>query len=287
MALLLLFLLVRKRAAAVLFHRCAVLMWRERRAFFVAVIVPHALVSAPGIVGNFVLFVFLFRAHRLVVSPPRVLGKRSHRVIFANRSDAGRQLAAKLAAYSGPDTRVLALPRGGVPVAHEVAQALGVPLDVFIVRKLGAPGREELAIGAIASGGVKVLNRETIEELGVSDAAIAEVVQREEAELRRREVLYRGGLPAQDVAGRTVLLIDDGLATGASMYAAILALRARSPARIIVAVPVAPADTVMQLQPYADDVVVIAMPRPFRGVGAWYADFTQTTDEEVREMLHA
>ncbi len=244
----------------------------------------YALLGSSGI--SFFSF-FFFGLIGCFVSPSRTLGKRDHRVIFANRSDAGKQLAAKLFAYRGPDTRVLALPRGGVPVAHEVAQALGAPLDVFIVRKLGAPGREELAIGAIASGGVKVLNRETIDELGVSEAAIADVVLREETELRRREELYRGGLPAQDVSGRTVLLIDDGLATGASMYAAILALRARSPAKIIVAVPVAPADTVMQLQPYADDVVVIAMPRPFRGVGAWYADFTQTTDEEVREMLHA
>jgi predicted phosphoribosyltransferase len=208
-------------------------------------------------------------------------------VIFADRSDAGKQLAAKLAAYSGPDTRVLALPRGGVPVACEVASALNAPLDVFIVRKLGAPGREELAIGAIASGGVKVLNRETIEELAIDEAKIAEIVQREQLELRRREETYRGGLPAQDVTGRVVLLVDDGLATGASMYAAILALRARSPAKIVIAVPVAPPDTVAQLQQYADDVVCLAMPRPFRGVGAWYADFTQTTDEQVREMLHA
>ncbi len=208
-------------------------------------------------------------------------------MIFTDRSDAGKQLAAKLAAYGGPGTRVLALPRGGVPVGFEVAEALGVPLDVFIVRKLGAPGREELAIGAIASGGVKVLNRETIEELQVNESTIADIVRREEAEVHRRELTYRGGLPAQDVAGRTVLLIDDGLATGASMYAAILALRARSPAKIVVAVPVAPADTVVQLQPYADDVVCLAMPRPFRGVGAWYADFTQTTDDQVREMLHA
>jgi predicted phosphoribosyltransferase len=206
-------------------------------------------------------------------------------VIFADRSDAGKQLAAKLAAYSGPDTRVLALPRGGVPVAFEVAQALGAPLDVFIVRKLGAPGREELAIGAIATGGVKVLNRETIEELGVDETTLNAIVRREEAELRRREQTYRDGRPPPDVEGHTVLLIDDGLATGASMYAAILALRALSPKKIVVAVPVAPPDTVMQLQQYADDVVVLAMPRPFRGVGAWYADFTQTTDEEVREIL--
>jgi predicted phosphoribosyltransferase len=206
-------------------------------------------------------------------------------VIFTDRSDAGKQLAAKLAAYSGPDTYVLALPRGGVPVAYEVAKALEAPLDVFIVRKLGAPGREELAIGAIASGGVKVLNRETIEELAVDEATLNAILLREETELRRREQTYRDDRPKPDVAGCTVLLIDDGLATGASMYAAILALRALSPDSIVVAVPVAPPDTVVQLQQYADDVVVLAMPRPFRGVGAWYADFTQTTDEEVREML--
>lgn len=206
-------------------------------------------------------------------------------VIFADRSDAGKQLAAKLAAYSGPDARVLALPRGGVPVAYEVAKALQAPLDVFIVRKLGAPGREELAIGAIASGGVKVLNRETIAELGVDESTLNAIVRREETELHRREKTYRDDLPPLDIAGRTVLLIDDGLATGASMYAGILATRAMSPRRVVVAVPVAPPDTVVQLEEYADDVVVLAMPRPFRGVGAWYADFTQTTDEEVREML--
>ena len=206
-------------------------------------------------------------------------------VIFADRSDAGKQLAAKLAAYSGPDARVLALPRGGVPVAYEVAKALQAPLDVFIVRKLGAPGREELAIGAIASGGVKVLNRETIAELGVDESTLNAIVRREETELHRREKTYRYDLPPLDIAGRTVLLIDDGLATGASMYAGILATRAMSPRRVVVAVPVAPPDTVVQLEEYADDVVVLAMPRPFRGVGAWYADFTQTTDEEVREML--
>lgn len=206
-------------------------------------------------------------------------------MIFADRSDAGKQLAAKLVAYSGPDTRVLALPRGGVPVAYEVARALHAPLDVFIVRKLGAPGREELALGAIASGGVKVLNRETIEELGVGEALLNDIVRREELELHRREEAYRDKLAPLDIGGHTVLLIDDGLATGASMYAAILAVRAMLPQRVVVAVPVAPSDTVAQLQPYADDVVALAMPRPFRGVGAWYANFTQTTDEEVREML--
>ncbi len=208
-------------------------------------------------------------------------------MIFADRSDAGKQLGEKLQAYGGPDTRVLALPRGGVPVAYEVSRALTAPLDVFVVRKLGAPGREELAIGAIASGGVKVLNRETIDELGIDEITISHIIRREEAELLRREHAYRGGLRGQDVGGRTVLLIDDGLATGATMYAAILAMRRRSPAKIVVAVPVAPADTAAQLQKSADDVVCIATPRPFGGVGAWYADFTQTTDAQVRDLLHA
>lgn len=208
-------------------------------------------------------------------------------MIFADRADAGKQLAGRLAAYAGADTRVLALPRGGVPVAFEVARGLGSPLDVFIVRKLGAPGREELALGAIASGGIKVLNWETIEALGVTDATVDEIARRESIELERREQAYRRGRPPQDVTGRTVLLVDDGLATGASMYAAVLALRAREPAKIVVAVPVAPQDTVTQLAQYADDVVCIAMPRPFRGVGAWYADFRQVTDDEVTELLNA
>jgi predicted phosphoribosyltransferase len=207
-------------------------------------------------------------------------------MIFEDRGDAGRQLAAKLSAYADGDTRVLALPRGGVPVACEVARALQAPLDVFVVRKIGAPGREELAIGAIASGGVRVLHDETIALLGVDRAAIAEITKRESRELERREMLYRGGLPAPDVAGCTVILVDDGLATGASMHAAILALRKRSPHRIVVAVPVAPHDTCTALAPYVDDLVVVATPQPFRGVGAWYADFSQTSDEEVRTLLH-
>jgi predicted phosphoribosyltransferase len=174
-----------------------------------------------------------------------------------------------------------------VPVAFEVARGLGSPLDVFIVRKLGAPGREELALGAIASGGIKVLNWETIEALRVADATVDEIARRESIELERREQAYRQGRVPQDVTGRSVLLVDDGLATGASMYAAVLALRAREPAKIVVAVPVAPQDTVTQLAQYADDVVCIAMPRPFRGVGAWYADFRQVSDDEVTELLNA
>lgn len=206
-------------------------------------------------------------------------------MIFENRADAGRQLAAKLAANAGGDTRVLALPRGGVPVGYEVARAIHAPLDVFVVRKIGAPGREELALGAIASGDVRVLNEETIAYLGVDPGTIEAITLRELRELRRREREYRGDLPAHDVEGRTVILVDDGLATGASMHAAILALRERFPKRLIVAVPVAPADTCAALEPRVDELVVLAMPEPFRGVGAWYGDFSQVSDAQVRALL--
>jgi putative phosphoribosyl transferase len=206
-------------------------------------------------------------------------------MIFENRADAGRRLAAKLRAYAGEDTRVLALPRGGVPVAYEVACSLNAPLDVFVVRKIGAPGREELALAAIASGGVRVLNEETIAVLGVDDAVLEEITQRELRELERREDAYHGTLPAQDVAGRTVILVDDGLATGASMQAAIIALRARKTQAIVVAVPVAPLDTSALIASLCDDLVVVSTPEPFRGVGAWYADFAQVSDEEVRALM--
>lgn len=206
-------------------------------------------------------------------------------MIFEDRGDAGRRLAAKLSAYAGSETRVLALPRGGVPVAYEVARALHAPLDVFVVRKIGAPGREELALGAIASGGVRVLNEDTIAMLGVDPQTVEAIAEREQRELERREQAYRAGLPAPDVRDRTVILVDDGLATGASMYAAILALRTRAPKNIIVAVPVAPPDTCAMLEQYVDEIVVLAMPEPFRGVGAWYADFSQVSDEEVRRLL--
>jgi putative phosphoribosyl transferase len=206
-------------------------------------------------------------------------------MIFENRADAGRQLAAKLVSYGGGDTRILALPRGGVPVGYEVACALNAPLDVFVVRKIGAPGREELAIGAIASGGVRVLNEDTIAALAVDKETVESITQRELRELRRREEAYRGNLPAPDVEHRTIILVDDGLATGASMYAAVLALRERNPRAIVVAVPVAPPDTCDILQRYVDHLIVVATPEPFRGVGAWYSDFAQISDDDVRAIL--
>jgi len=188
--------------------------------------------------------------------------------------------------YSGqPDVLVLALPRGGVPVAFEVAQALHAPLDVFIVRKLGMPGHEELAIGAIASGGVRVLNEDLIRLLGVPNNVLQDITARELEELRRREAAYRGSRPPEPIAGRTVILVDDGLATGASMRAAVRALRREGAARIVVAVPVAAADTCESLRPEVEDVVWAVTPEPFTAVGAWYEDFRQTTDEEVRELL--
>lgn len=206
-------------------------------------------------------------------------------MIFQDRADAGRQLAARLAAYAGSDTRVLALPRGGVPVGYEVAWLLHAPLDVFVVRKLGAPGREELAIGAIASGGVRVLNEDTIALLGVPDDVVEMITRGEIRELQRREDAYRGAIRAHDVRDRIVILVDDGLATGASMHAAILALRERGPREIVVAVPVAPADTSAALERLVDELVVLAMPHPFRGVGAWYADFSQISDDQVQDLL--
>lgn len=206
-------------------------------------------------------------------------------MIFEDRADAGRQLGERLAAYAGSGTRVLALPRGGVPVAFEVARALGAPLDVFVVRKIGAPGREELAIGAIASGGVRVLNEDTIAMLGVDEQTLEQITAREMRELQRREDAYRGGLPAHDVHDRDVILVDDGLATGASMQAAVVALRRRSPRAIVAAVPVAPRDTCAMLAQYVDRLVVLTTPEPFRGVGAWYVDFSQVSDAEVRELL--
>jgi putative phosphoribosyl transferase len=205
---------------------------------------------------------------------------------FKDRTDAGRHLAHKLRSYAGrSDVLVLALPRGGVPVAFEVAQALGAPLDVFIVRKLGMPQYQELAIGAIASGGVRVLNEALIRTAGVSQADIEAVTAAEERELNRRLRRYRGDEPLPEVAGRTVILIDDGLATGSTMQAAVTALRQERPAAIVVAVPIAPPETCDAFRGLVDDVVCAVTPEPFYGVGLWYEDFSQTTDEEVHELL--
>ena len=210
---------------------------------------------------------------------------------FLDRQDAGRRLAAhiqqllKEKGISTNDVLVLALPRGGVPVGYEVAAALHAPLDVFIVRKLGTPGHSELAMGAIASGGVRLLNDEVIGGLKISEAEIERVTGAEMVELERREAAYRGGLPERDVREKTVLLIDDGLATGHSMLAAVKALRQSKSERIVVAVPVGPPDICAQMQQQADEVICLATPRDFSAVGTWYRDFTQTSDEEVHELL--
>ena len=205
---------------------------------------------------------------------------------FRDRREAGRRLARELLQYANhSDVIVLALPRGGVPVAYEVALALHVPLDIFIVRKLGLPGREELAIGAIASGGVRVLNDDIIWMLKIPDEVIEQVAGRELQELQRRERLYRGDRPAPEVRDRTVIVIDDGLATGASMRAALAGLRARNPKRIVVAVPVAAPEICESFDTEVDEVVCAITPEPFLGVGLWYEDFSQTTDEGVRLLL--
>jgi predicted phosphoribosyltransferase len=208
-------------------------------------------------------------------------------MLFRDRVEAGRRLASELASYANrPGVLVLALPRGGVPVANEVARSLRAPLDVFLVRKLGVPGHEELAMGAIASGGVRVLNDEVVRVLDIAPKLIDVVAAAERRELERRERAYRDDRPAPDIRGRTIILIDDGLATGTTMRAAVAALRKQGPARIVVAVPVGSADTCAELQGEADEVICAAMPEPFHAVALWYGDFTQTTDEEVREVLH-
>ena len=205
---------------------------------------------------------------------------------YRDRHEAGRLLATKLHAYAKrPDVLILALPRGGVPVGFEVAQALGAPLDIFLVRKLGVPGHEELAMGALASGGVRVLNEDVVRMLRISDAVIDAVAKQEQLELERREQLYRDGRPAVDVRGRTVILVDDGLATGSTMRAAVLALRRQHPAAIVVAVPVAAATTCAEFEGEVDDVICASTPEPFHAVGLWYVDFTQTTDQQVRDLL--
>jgi predicted phosphoribosyltransferase len=205
---------------------------------------------------------------------------------FENRFEAGRFLAQRLVHHAGDaKLTVLALPRGGVPVGFEVARALGAPLDVFVVRKLGAPGYEELAMGAIATGGVRVFNDEVIQHLGVSPAWIEATIAEQEEELRRREGTYRGDRPPAELEGRNVILVDDGLATGASMRAAVRALRQCHPSAIIVAVPIGSRDTCDQFRAEVEEIVCARTPEPFHAVGAWYLDFTQTTDEEVRELL--
>jgi putative phosphoribosyl transferase len=206
--------------------------------------------------------------------------------MFPDRAEAGRLLGLKLSKFSGrDDVIVLGLPRGGVPVAYEVARALRVPLDVFIVRKLGVPGFEELAVGAIASGGVRVLNEDVANALPNRDEIIETVTQRESAELERREHEYRDGRPAPQLQARTVILIDDGLATGATMRAAVKALRQRDVAKIIVAVPVGPPETCREFEDVADEVVCASAPEFFQAVGQYYEDFSQTSDEQVRDLL--
>lgn len=208
--------------------------------------------------------------------------------IYQDRRDGGQKLADDLSHYAGrSDVIVLGLPRGGVPVAYEVAHTLGVPLDVFLVRKLGVPGHEELAMGAIASGDVRVLNGDVVRKLNVSDETIDALADEERKELRRREQTYRGDRSLPDLSGRTVILVDDGLATGATMRAAVAGVRAHEPAEIVVAVPTAAPETCADLQNEDDvDTIICAeTPQPFFGVGAWYRDFSQTTDDEVRDLL--
>jgi putative phosphoribosyl transferase len=208
------------------------------------------------------------------------------RTPFADRHAAGRELAERLRKYAGrSDVVVLALPRGGVPIAYEVAEALGAPLDLFLVRKLGTPGHRELAMGAIASGGVRVLNDEVVRWLGIPESAIDEVAREEQRELERREQLYREGRVPAPLENRVVILVDDGLATGSTMRAAVRAVKAQRPARIVVAVPVGARDTCAELSTIADEVICARMPEPFSAVGQWYLNFDQTTDEEVKQLL--
>jgi putative phosphoribosyl transferase len=205
---------------------------------------------------------------------------------FTDRRHAGRVLASRLTKYAGrDDVIVLALPRGGVPVAYEVASALNAPMDVFLVRKLGTPGHRELAMGAIASGGVRVVNEDVVRWYGISEAAIDRIAREEQEELERRERAYRDDRPAPDLADKIVVLIDDGLATGSTMRAAAKAVRARRPARVVIAVPVGAPQTCAELAASADEVICARMPEPFSAVGQWYLNFEQTDDAEVRELL--
>jgi putative phosphoribosyl transferase len=205
---------------------------------------------------------------------------------FIDRRDAGRVLASRLTKYAGrDDVIVLALPRGGVPVAYEVASALGAPMDVFLVRKLGTPGHRELAMGAIASGGVRVLNEDVVHWYGISESAIERISREEQEELERRERAYRDDRPAPDFTNKIVILIDDGLATGSTMRAAAHAVQARRPARVVIAVPVGASQTCTELAAVADEVICVRMPEPFSAVGQWYLNFNQTDDDEVRDLL--
>jgi putative phosphoribosyl transferase len=208
------------------------------------------------------------------------------RLGFRDRSEAGRVLAEELGRYANrDDVVVLALPRGGVPVGYEVAKALGAPLDVFVVRKVGVPGHRELAMGAIAAGGLLVLDEDLIRTLGIGEAEIRQAVAAEAHELERREAAYRNGRDPPELAGKTVILVDDGLATGSTMRAAALAVRGHRPERVVVAVPVAAAQTCEEVRDDVDEIICAATPRPFHAVGLWYEDFSQTSDDEVRELL--
>lgn len=207
-------------------------------------------------------------------------------MLFRDRTEAGRKLAQKLKAYANrEDVIVLGLPRGGVPVAFEVAKTLNAPLDVFLVRKLGVPGQKEFAMGAIASGGVRILNRKVIESLHISQEAIARTAAQEQRELERREYAYRGDRPSLDLSDRTVILVDDGLATGATMQAAAIAIRQQHPKQIIAAVPVSAPKTCNEFRVKVDEIICAETPRPFIAVGVWYRNFAQTTDAQVQDLL--
>jgi putative phosphoribosyl transferase len=212
--------------------------------------------------------------------------RKSEMALFRDRRDAGRKLAEKLTAYSNrPDVIVLALPRGGVPVAYEVALALNTPLDIFIVRKLGLPGHEEFAIGAIASGGIRVLNNRIVQKLEIPQEVIEGLIRQELQELKRQEHAYRGNRPVLEVRNHVVILVDDGLATGASMRAAVAGLYAQNARRIIIAVPTAAPEVCEAFESIVDEIICATTPEPFYGVGMWYEDFSQTTDEEVQKFL--
>jgi predicted phosphoribosyltransferase len=216
-----------------------------------------------------------------------VSSKKMNRITrFRDRTEAGQRLAKKLGRYANrKDVLILALPRGGVPVGFEVANALNAPLDILVVRKLGVPGQEELAMGAIANGGVRVLNQEVISRAGITDQVIEAVTARELKELRRRELAYRGDTAAPQISGKTIILVDNGIATGSTMRAAIAALRQQGSSNLVIAVPTASLSSWHELRPIADELVAVMMPEPFFAVGVWYAIFSQTSDEQVRQLF--